>query len=143
MVRCVIWYHLYDLKNVKNTHGGVVILVLKLTLLHGCFSCFLNCTNGTKSRIAPHIFYNKLVIRVAERTAKRIKAYDFRKLKNIPKISNLSVDMPSVCPASFPQIKLWAIVIKKYATVDIKVSHSFPILLNFFTLFQTFRLRLS
>ena len=28
---------------------------LKLTLLHGCFSRFLNCTNGTKLRNAPHI----------------------------------------------------------------------------------------
>ena len=27
----------------------------KLTLLHGCFSRFLNWTNGTKSRNAPHI----------------------------------------------------------------------------------------
>ena len=26
MVRCAIWYHLYNLKNVKNTHGGVLIL---------------------------------------------------------------------------------------------------------------------
>ena len=22
-----IWYHLYNLKNVKNTHGGVLLLV--------------------------------------------------------------------------------------------------------------------
>ena len=65
-----IWYHLYNLKNVKNTHGGVLLFVklqalagfklqlylLKVTLLHGCFSRFLNCTNGTKSRNAPHIF---------------------------------------------------------------------------------------
>ena len=27
VVRCVIWYHVYNLKNVKNTHGGVLILV--------------------------------------------------------------------------------------------------------------------
>ena len=27
VMRCVIWYHLYNLKNVKNTHGGVLILV--------------------------------------------------------------------------------------------------------------------
>ena len=27
MVRCAIWYHLCNLKNVKNTHGGVLILV--------------------------------------------------------------------------------------------------------------------
>ena len=60
---CAIWYHLHNLKNLKNTHGGVLILVklqakvtlLKLTLLHGCFSCFLNCANGTKSRNASHM----------------------------------------------------------------------------------------
>ena len=49
-----IWCHLYNLKNVKNAHGGVLIL-LKLTPLHGCFSRFLNGTNGTKSRNAPQI----------------------------------------------------------------------------------------
>ena len=26
VVRCAIWYHLYNLKNVKNTHGGVLNL---------------------------------------------------------------------------------------------------------------------
>ena len=26
-MRCAIWYHLYNLKNVKSTHGGVLILV--------------------------------------------------------------------------------------------------------------------
>ena len=57
-----IWYHLYNLKNVKNTHRGVLPLVnlqpatlLKVTLLHWCFSRFLNCRNGTKSRNASHI----------------------------------------------------------------------------------------
>ena len=24
---CAIWYHLYNLKNVKNTYGGVLLLV--------------------------------------------------------------------------------------------------------------------
>ena len=33
---------------------------LKLTLLHGCFSSFLNCTNGTKSRNTPQLFYHHL-----------------------------------------------------------------------------------
>ena len=46
---CAIWYHLYNLKNVT------VIFLLKLTLLHGCFSCFLDCTNDTKSRKASQI----------------------------------------------------------------------------------------
>ena len=60
---CALWYHLYNLKNMKNTHGGVLLLVklqalacnfLKVTL-HGCFLHFLNCTNGTKLRNASHI----------------------------------------------------------------------------------------
>ena len=43
VMRCAIWCHFYNLKNVKNTHGGV----LKVTLIHGCYSRFSNCTNGT------------------------------------------------------------------------------------------------
>ena len=46
----------------KNTHGEVLLLaklqaatLLKETLLHGCFLCFLNCKSGTKSRNASHI----------------------------------------------------------------------------------------
>ena len=27
VMRCAIWYHLYNLKNVENTHGGVLLLV--------------------------------------------------------------------------------------------------------------------
>ena len=54
MLRCTIWYPFYNLKNEKNTHGGVLILVFKVTLLHGCFSRFLNCRNGTKSPKASH-----------------------------------------------------------------------------------------
>ena len=47
---CAIWFHLHNLKNVKNTHGGVLAKVQALvTLLHECFSCFLNCTYGTES----------------------------------------------------------------------------------------------
>ena len=55
---CSIWYHLYNFKNVKNTCGGVLLLVAllvsKVTLLHKYFSHFLNCTNGTKSRKTSH-----------------------------------------------------------------------------------------
>ena len=63
-MRCAIWDHLYNLKNVQKTHGGVLLLVkfqaksmqlYKLTLHHGCFSRFLKCTNGTKSRNAPQL----------------------------------------------------------------------------------------
>ena len=50
-MRCAIWYNLFNSKNVKNTHGGVLFLVklqtkafslLKLTLLHGYFSHVLD-----------------------------------------------------------------------------------------------------
>ena len=27
LIRCAIWYHLYNLENVKSTHGGVLILI--------------------------------------------------------------------------------------------------------------------
>ena len=30
--------------------------LLKVTLLYGCIPCFLNCTNGTKSHKASHVF---------------------------------------------------------------------------------------
>ena len=62
---CAIWYHLHNLKNVKNIHGGVLLLVKcglqtatlrKVTLLQECFSRFLNCTNGIESGKASQIF---------------------------------------------------------------------------------------
>ena len=43
-------------KNMKNTHGGVFLrlqpaTLLKVTLLGGCSSSFLNCAFGTKSNL--------------------------------------------------------------------------------------------
>ena len=54
MIRCAIWYYLCNLKNVKSARGRVLLLVkftfylLKITLLHGCFSRFL------KLQMVPH-----------------------------------------------------------------------------------------
>ena len=63
MILCPTWYHLHNLKNVKNTRGGVLLLVtLKteycnfikiISLLDNCFSRFLNCTNGTNRAKRP------------------------------------------------------------------------------------------
>ena len=67
-MRCAIWYHLYNLKNEKNTHGGVLLLVscrltpatlLKITLFHGFFPRSLNCTN-IPNRAKHH--YGKIVL---------------------------------------------------------------------------------
>ena len=45
--------------NIEHISHLVLVLLLltllKLTLLHGCFSRFLNCANGTKSRNASHL----------------------------------------------------------------------------------------
>ena len=61
---CAIWYHLYNSNNVKaallpwrsvtfsKVTGRNPAFLLKVTLLHGCFSCFLNCANDTKWRNA-------------------------------------------------------------------------------------------
>ena len=62
---CNIFYTLRDLvpfaqfrKCKKSTHGVLLLVklqTLKVTLLHGCFSCFLNCKNRTKLRKASYI----------------------------------------------------------------------------------------
>ena len=47
-----IWYHLYDLKIVKNTHGRVLLLVTLQAKASNTppwvFFMFFNCSNGTK-----------------------------------------------------------------------------------------------
>ena len=58
-MRCAIWHHLHNLKNMKNTHGEVLLLVklqAKVTLLDGCFSRFLNCANDIKLRKTSQMF---------------------------------------------------------------------------------------
>ena len=39
-MHCSIWYHLYKLKNMKNTHEGVLLLVKQLSSV-GIFHIFL------------------------------------------------------------------------------------------------------
>ena len=41
---CAVWYHFYNLKNVKKQNSSM-----------GFFSRFLNCTNRTKSGKASHM----------------------------------------------------------------------------------------
>ena len=56
------FFFLFNLKNVKNTYGGVLLLglQLKVKLLHGYSSRFLNCANGTKSCKASHLMILKV-----------------------------------------------------------------------------------
>ena len=89
-MRWAIWYNLYNLKIVKNTHGGASILVklepFRLRLLLGCFPRILNCTNGTKSRKASRILlicdFNS---EVSERSMHDFcNFYDLESLSNTP-----------------------------------------------------------
>ena len=64
-MRNTIWYYLKSLKKVKNTHGGVLILVklqasLKINTPPGVFFVFLNCTNSAKSRNASQTKVNNV-----------------------------------------------------------------------------------
>ena len=57
---CAIWYHLYNLKNVKNTDGGVLILVMLQA----------GACNFTKINTQPWVFFTffKLYQMVPNRT---------------------------------------------------------------------------
>ena len=77
-----------NLKNVKNTSGGVLLLVklqtnftstlVNVTFLHGIFSRFLNCTNSIKSRKASHtqsaFTCSKLTIETLEQGVKYVQS---------------------------------------------------------------------
>ena len=92
----------------KNTHTGVLLLVelhakaskillfLKVTLFHGCFSRVLNCTNETRSSKASHTLqrWSKFKMKVENqcrgifRTPSSIKDY-FMKIINTVKSRSL------------------------------------------------------
>ena len=53
MMLYAVWYHFYNSKNRKNTHGGV--LIFKSNTPPWVFSRFSNCTKGNKLRKASHV----------------------------------------------------------------------------------------
>ena len=67
VMRCAIWYHLYKLKTLENTHGEVLLLLklqalsLQLTKSNTPLWVFLNYTNGTKSCKTLHILQSRLL----------------------------------------------------------------------------------
>ena len=61
-LRCVAWFGSICTiqKREKHPKKNVTfskVAGVKITLLHGSFSHFLNCTNGTKSRIGSHLIH--------------------------------------------------------------------------------------
>ena len=51
-----VWYHLYNTKTWK-TPMEECYFWLKVAAFHGCFLCFLNYTNWTKSHNASQLFW--------------------------------------------------------------------------------------
>ena len=63
MMRCAIWYPLYDFKNMKNIHGGVLLLV-KLQAEAETEAC-----NFAKSDTPPWVFFMFFKLRVVPNRA--------------------------------------------------------------------------
>ena len=63
---CIIWYHLYNFKNVKNTHGWVVLLVKLQT----------ETCNFTKSNISPWMFFH--VFQILQMVKNRTKHHIYK-----------------------------------------------------------------
>ena len=71
-MRCAGWYNLYNLKNVKYNHEGVLVFVAcnfpKSSTTSWVFSRFLNFTDGTTSCNAPQTsvedFNNEIETRI-------------------------------------------------------------------------------
>ena len=60
MMRCAIWYILYNLKNVKNTYGGMLLLVklqAKSNTPQWLFFTFLNLYKWYQSRKTSGIWF--------------------------------------------------------------------------------------
>ena len=66
VVRCATWYYLYNLKNVKNTHEGVLILV-KLQA---------SACNFTKINTPPWVFFTFFKLHKWYQIAQRITYCD-------------------------------------------------------------------
>ena len=81
MMRCEIVYYLYNLENAKNNLTGVLLLVvLKVTLLHGCFSCFSNL-QMIPNPATHHIFRTEKHLRPCQTSLTELFAKIMYKLK--------------------------------------------------------------
>ena len=80
---CTIWYHLYHLKNVKNTHGGA--LLLKKLQAEAC--------NFTKSNARPCLFFTFLKLhkwyQIAHRITYAKNVYKFNDYLQFQEATNL------------------------------------------------------
>ena len=76
---CAIWYHLYNLKNVNNAHGGVLLLA--------------EAYNFTKSNTTPWAFFKFLKLctwhQIAQNILKSYKSGYFTTYTTLRELSGL------------------------------------------------------
>ena len=58
LIFCAIWYHFYNLKNVKNIHGGVLLLVRLQALSYIRKTYFRNAVHSSGMNQKRHILVN-------------------------------------------------------------------------------------
>ena len=84
-MRCAIWYNLYNLNNVKNTHGGVVLLVkftkAKLRNVHLYLATLFALIQVEGSVLAEYSVTGKFIILVLIQFMWRISFSVFTKQK--------------------------------------------------------------
>ena len=79
-MRCVIWYHLYNLKSVRNTHPWRRVTFRNTPTW--VFFTFVNCKNDTKSPKTPHMLLFSISLRLKSSTFLEIIAQkSFNKTK--------------------------------------------------------------
>ena len=86
---CVVWYHLHNLKNMKNSHGGVLLLV----------QLQASVSNFTKSNTPPWLFFTFFKLyksyQLAQRTTFIPPDYKWSASASMikPLLSNLGINM--------------------------------------------------
>ena len=105
-MRCAIWYHLYNLKNVKNTHVGVLILAkLQASSLISTTESYITGTNNIKNRKRKSRKFNPLYsLNVSANIGKKFfrlldesfpKAHKLHKLFNCNNVKSSYSSLPN------------------------------------------------
>ena len=110
----MIWYYIYNLKNVRNTHGGVLLLVK----LHA------KACNFTKSNTLPWLFFTFFILyewyQIAQRTTYKetikVSMLHFEMRKKTKK--KLTIYIKVLCLNSFKD----QITLKKLAIINLWIT---------------------
>ena len=126
-MRCAIWYHLQNLKNVKSTHGGVLILVKlqdkasNFTKINTALWAFFTFFKLYKwYQIAQRITYlkwvNDLLRNLPSTYIKHIDFFQFLRLKTLKE--------PQILPSNISKHHLKTVGILSYTEMYLEPSQT-------------------